>query len=211
MFSRKIARVILASAVLGVGSILGVAHATSISGMFTLVQDEGETPGFNVATGDVVAVVNFDAEETGISVGGSDLFNVTRLELTDRTALLDNNGNGSFGDDPSLIGNFLYESVAMSGTTTSPSNGLSALFDSSSGAFAGLSGSILDTSPFRLVSFGAAGVSLSGGSATVIGQSGYGDSFSLVPEPGILVLFGAGLIAVGFGRRRFKTKLVPGG
>ena len=206
MFSRKIARVILASFILGVGSILGVAHATSITGMFTLVQDAGVTPGFNVVPGDVVAVVNFDAEDIGISNGMSDLFNVTRLELTDRTALLDNNGNGSFGDDPSLIGNILYESGVVS-STTSPTGGLSAHFDISSGAFVGLSGAILDSSSFAGALFSAAGGSLSGGSATVFNaQSGYGDSFSLVPEPSILVLFGAGLIAVGFGRRRLKKQ-----
>ena len=84
-----------------------VLHAGYITGQFSLVQDHDNPNGID--QGELVASVSFTADDTPTTnAKGLSVFDVTRLELIDRTPDLDRDDNGS-ADGVSLIGNFLYE------------------------------------------------------------------------------------------------------
>ncbi len=125
----------------------GGLQAAMIKGQFSLIQDEGEDLG--IKQGDLVASVNFTAEDT-FTLNDDDLsiFNVTRLQVIDRTPdlNLDNSVDGS-PDGISLIGNFLYDADSSAADATSElhpaTHALHALYNpANANAFVGISGAI---------------------------------------------------------------------
>lgn len=194
--------------------------AAPITGGFVLQQDSDNVLNDDetLEQGDVVASVTFVADSQMFTSlpSGLSAYTITELRLTDLSSELDlNNQVGVSGLTGALEGsNLLGGDIGYGNGATGllgpffpqASGPLVALFNAIGlpsgdlGVFAGISGTVGDVSPGRVVTFSNTGLRIEHATGTSTNAI-LNDSFSQVPEPGALALLGIGLVGFGAARR----------